>query len=195
MKNLSLILNAILLAAVGFLYYKQFKAPAATDAMIAPPSGVAGLKIAYIDADTLDAKYEWLKKRRDELDSRLKNIQNSLSGKYESLQRDQAAFAQKYEAGNTPPAELQAEYEALGKREQALQNEEARLSESLAKEQTNARKEMNSAVEAKLKSIQSQIGYDYILAYSKGGGQVLLANDSLDITKQVLELLNAKEEK
>jgi outer membrane protein len=48
-------------------------------------------------------------------------------------------------------------------------------------------------VEAKLKTLQSQIGYDYILSYTRGG-QVLLANDSLDITEEVLKLLNAKEQ-
>jgi Skp family chaperone for outer membrane proteins len=54
--------------------------------------------------------------------------------------------------------------------------------------------ELMANVEVQLKSLQSQIGYDYILSYSKGGGQVLLANDSLEITKEVLELLNAKKE-
>jgi outer membrane protein len=195
MKNLSLILNVILLAAVGHLYYLNFKKPAATEQVIAPPANMKGLKIAYVNSDTLDAKYEWLKQRREALNSRLANAQNSLASKYEALQKEQAAFAQKYEAGNTPPAELQAEYEGLQNREKALMDEERRLSKSLGDDQAKALKEMNSDIESKLKSIQSQIGYDYILAYTKGGGQVMLANDSLDITKQVLQLLNAKEEK
>jgi Skp family chaperone for outer membrane proteins len=45
-------------------------------------------------------------------------------------------------------------------------------------------------VEDKLKTLSNQIGYDYILSYTRGG-QILLASDSLDITKQVLDLLNA----
>jgi Skp family chaperone for outer membrane proteins len=45
-------------------------------------------------------------------------------------------------------------------------------------------------LENNLKTLSSQIGYDYILSYTRGG-QVLLANDSLDITKQVLDLLNS----
>ncbi len=49
-------------------------------------------------------------------------------------------------------------------------------------------------METQLKTLSSQIGYDYILSYSRGG-QILLANDSLDITKQVLDLLNAQEQK
>ena len=57
-----------------------------------------------------------------------------------------------------------------------------------------ANNELMAKLEEKLKTLQDELGYDYILSYSKGGGQVLLANDSLDITVQVLELLNAKEE-
>ena len=49
-------------------------------------------------------------------------------------------------------------------------------------------------METKLKTLSSKIGYDYILSYSRGG-QILLANDSLNITKEVLDLLNAKDQK
>jgi len=49
-------------------------------------------------------------------------------------------------------------------------------------------------IETQLKNLQSQIGYDYILSYARGGGQVLLTNDSLDITRQVLQLLNAQQQ-
>jgi outer membrane protein len=197
MKNISLILNVVLLALIGHLYYLHFSSknnPAA--AYIAPPTSLGnGLKIAYVDADTLDAQYEWLKQQRELLDKRLKNAETTMTTKAEALAKDMAAFQQKAESGTTPPAELEPEYNALMKRRDALAQEEQRLSKQLSDEQLKASKEIMANVEAKLKSIQSQIGYDYILSYSKGGGQVLLANDSLDITKQVLELLNATEPK
>jgi outer membrane protein len=79
-------------------------------------------------------------------------------------------------------------------RQQKLEEEGSRLSKELADAYQKAMNELMANVEVQLKSLQSQIGYDYILSYSKGGGQVLLANDSLEITKEVLELLNAKKE-
>lgn len=78
------------------------------------------------------------------------------------------------------------------KRQQKLAEEEQRLAKQLSDEQEKANSEMWTNLETQLKSLQSQIGYDYILAYTKGGGQVLLANDSLEITQQVLNLLNKK---
>lgn len=193
-KNLSLILNAVLLLAVGHLYYLTLSKQSDSKQMILPPASAGdGIKIAYVNVDTLNAKYEWLKQQKDALAQRLQSAENSLRSKQESLMRDLDAFQQKYQSGAVPPAELEKEYGALMKRQESLQEEEARLGKQLADEQQKANAEMWSNLETKLKTLQSQIGYDYILAYAKGGGQVLLANDSLEITQQVLDLLNAKQ--
>ncbi len=195
-KNISLILNGILLLAVAHLYYLNFsqKTTSEQPARIVPPvSSNNGVKIAYVNADTLDAKYEWLKAQKAALEQRVVNAEKSMGSKKDALMKDMAAFQKKYESGTVPPAELEKEYAALGARQQKLAEDEARLGKQLADEQQKAMNELMGNVESKLKSLQSQIGYDYILSYSKGGGQVLLANDSLDITKQVLELLNQKE--
>lgn len=196
MKNLSLILNAVLLVLVGYLYYAQFsgKKSDAAPTMITPANLDHSIKIAYVDSDTLTAKYEWFNSQNKALEKRVKDAESAFTAKLIQLAQDQQAFNQKEQAGNTPPAELEQEYLALAKREQALGQEKARLSQKLSDEQTKTYKELFSNLETQLKSLQSQIGYDYILSYSKGGGQVLLANDSLDITKQVLDLLNAKQQ-
>ena len=114
--------------------------------------------------------------------------------KKEALAKVMAAFEAKAQEGNTPRAELEKEYEGLMQRQQRLAEEEQRLSKQLGEEQKKAMDNLYANVESKLKELSSQIGYDYILSYSRGG-QILLANDSLDITHQVLSLLNAKEEK
>lgn len=195
MKNLSLILNIVLLAAVAHLYYLHFKksTPSAS-AIVVPASAQNGVRIAYVSADTLDAKYEWLKQQKESIEQRARNASNSLGAKKDALQKDLATFQQKYEAGNTPPADLEKEYTGLQQRGQRLQEEEERLSKALGEEQKKAFNDLYANVEAKLKTLSSQIGYDYIFSYQRGG-QILLANDSLDITRQVLELLNEKEKK
>ena len=193
-KNISLRINGTLLLAVAHLYngnFSQKTAPGSPAGIPAPTTG-GGVKIAYINADTLDAKYEWLKAQKEALEKRVQNAEKNMGAKKEALMKDLATFQQKYESGTVPPAQLEKEYATLTQRQQKLAEEEARLGKQLTDEQTKAMNELMANVEAKLKSLQSQIGYDYILSYSKGGGQVLLANDSLDITNQVLELLNAK---
>ncbi len=198
-KQLSLALQVLLLIAIGYLYYLHFsQKPAAAPTSVASASEEAvapiqrGVRIAYVNVDTLDANYEWLKQQKKALEQRIQNAERNLNNKKEALMRDLEAFQKKYESGTVPPALLEKEYAALAERQQKLTQEEMRLGQQLAEEREKAMNELMANVEAQLRSLQAQIGYDFILSYSKGGGQVLYANDSLDITKRVLELLNAK---
>ena len=63
MKNLSLILNAVLLVAVGVLFYLHFSGgkPASGGSEL-QLSGVPGdVKIAYINSDSVFKNYDYLK--------------------------------------------------------------------------------------------------------------------------------------
>jgi outer membrane protein len=192
MKNLSLILNGVLLIAVAILYYLHFSS--GKKEVIAPSAAASdGVRIAYVNIDTLNANYDWLKNQKSALEQSQKDKSANLKKKQESLVADMQAFQDRYQSGTVPPAELEKQYNALMQRQQKLVEEEERLGKQLSEEYEKAMNELMANLEAKLKSLQSQIGYDYILSYSKGGGQVLLANDSLEITRQVLDMLNAKE--
>jgi outer membrane protein len=196
MKNLPLILNAVLFLLVGHLYYLNSKKsqPADSQAIVPPASQSGGVRIAYVNADTLDAKYEWLKQQKAAIQQRLENAEKSLSAKEEALMKDAAALQERFQTGTMTQADAEKEQAGLMQRGQKLEEEKMRLSKSLGEDQKKAFNDLYANVETKLKTLSNQIGYDYILSYSRGG-QILLASDSLDITKQVLELLNAKEEK
>jgi len=193
MKNLPLILNIILFALVGHLYYLHFNSKSdAGQTIVAPPSLAGGARIAYVNGDTLDAQYEWLKEQKASIEQRLTNAEKSLASKEEALMKDAAALQQKFQEGNMTQAEAEKQQGVLMQRGQKLEEEKMRLSKSLSEDQKKAFNDLYANVEAKLKTLSAQIGYDYILSYSRGG-PILLANDSLDITKQVLNLLNTKE--
>jgi outer membrane protein len=193
MKNLSLVLNAVQFIALAALFYLVLgkKGPSEAPAIV-PPADKGGMKIAWVHADTIDARYDWLKKQKDALEQRLKGIENSLRSKEENLMRDMAAFEQKAQTGTVARAELEKEYAALGKRQQNLQEESAKLGKQLAEEQKKALDELYANVEKQLQELSTKIGYDYIFSYSRGG-QILYLNDSLNITNQVLDLLNAQQ--
>ena len=151
-----------------------------------------GARIAYVNGDTLDAQYEWLKQQKEAITQRMASAEKNLSNKEEALMKDASALQEKFQGGNMTQAEAEKADLALRQRAQKLEEEKATLSKSLSEDQKKAFNDLYANVEAKLKTLSGNIGYDYILSYSRGG-QILLANDSLDITKQVLELLNAKE--
>ncbi len=192
MKHLPIILNVILFLLVGHLYYLNSKNAKGTEPkVIAAPANTGGVRIAYVNGDTLDAKYEWLKQQKEAIEQRMMNAQKSLANKEEALMKDAQALQEKFQGGNMTQADAEKADMALRQRAQKLEEEKERLSKSLAEDQKKAFNDLYANVESNLKTLSSQIGYDYILSYSRGG-QILLANDSLDITKEVLELLNAK---
>ncbi|MBK8429066.1 MAG: OmpH family outer membrane protein [Lewinellaceae bacterium] len=193
MKNLPLILNIVLFALVGHLYYLHFnKNKAAEPVITAPASQSGGVKIAYVNGDTLDAQYIWLKKQKDAIQQRMQAAENSLAAKEQALMKDANALQERFQSGNMTQADAEKQQNALMQRGQRLEEEKVRLSKSLSEDQKKAFNDLYANVEAQLKTLSAQIGYDYILSFSRGG-QILLANDSLDITKQVLDLLNAQE--
>lgn len=108
--------------------------------------------------------------------------------------KDGQSLQERFQTGNMTQADAEKEQNALMQRAQRLEEEKMRLSKSLAEDQKKAFNDLYANVEAQLKTLSNRIGYDYILSYSRGG-QILLANDSLDITRQVLDLLNAQEQK
>jgi outer membrane protein len=195
MKNLSLILNIVLLALVGHLYYLNLKKPAAETVIAPTTEAAAGVKVAYVNADTLYEKYQWYKEQREVLQNKLEAARKSFAGKEEAFAKDYQAFMEKYQSGNFPPAELEKEGANLQARERNLMQEGQNLQKKLGDDEVKANNELLSNIETQLKALQSQIGYDYILSYTRGAGQVWFANDSLDVTKQVLELLNANHPK
>lgn len=192
MKNISLILNIVLLAAVAHLYYLTLKksGPSAS-AITAPASAQYGSRIAFVESDTLEEKYEWLKQQSEAIEQRVKSAESTLASKQQSLMKDASALEERAKSGNLTQADYEKAMAGLQQRSEKIRDEEARLSKSLADEQKKSYEELYAKVESKLKLLSDQIGYDYILSY-KRGGPILLANDSLDITKQVLELLNAE---
>jgi outer membrane protein len=193
MKNLPIILNIILFALVGHLYYLNSKnaKPAEGQAIVPSASQLGGARIAYVNADTLDAQYEWLKTQKEAIEQRMASAEKNLASKEEALMKDASALQEKFQQGNMTQAEAEKQQATLMQRGQKLEEEKMRLSKSLGEDQKKAFNDLYANVETKLKTLSSKIGYDYILSYSRGG-QILMANDSLDITRQVLDLLNAK---
>lgn len=196
MKNLPIILNIILFALVAHLYYLNSKLSKNSSAqVIVPPASVSGgVRIAYVNGDTLDARYEWLKQQKQAIQDRVENAQKKLAAEEDAIMKDAQALQEKFQSGTMTQADAEKADMALRERAQKLEDKKASTSKSLEEDQKKAFNDLYANVESQLKTLSSQIGYDYILSYSRGG-QILLANDSLDITKQVLQLLNSKEKK
>ena len=187
MKQASLILNGILVLAVAFLYYKQFSNPKTTHTPLSVQASQS--KIVFVNSDSLMDSYSLFKdmsssmeKKRDSLDQLLTARGNNLENEIKTYQESAAGMS----AG-----ERQLREESLMRKQQALMADRDNLLDKLKTEESDLTDSIHADLMRYLKTYNKNQQYDFILGYSRGGG-ILFANDSLDVTKQVVEGLNRK---
>lgn len=193
MKNLSLLLNAVLLIAVGYLMVQHFsgrKATGSTDEQSAPKE--VPLNVVYVNADTLLTKYEYMNQKQEELSKREQAADNQLKTRGRALEKEFLAAQDKIQKGLLAPNQIAAEEQRLAQKQQALMAEQERITRELMAEGQKIQEELNKAIKDLLADIQKEKGYDFILSYGPGTG-VLMVDEKRDITPMVLDRLNQKE--
>ena len=191
MKNISLVLNVILIIAVGILYYLHFKG---YDSKISQnedqpqhfiPMPNAG--IVYVNSDSLLNQYEFYKNEKSQFEAAQNRIKNELKSQGEHLQQEVDLY-QKQAIGMTDAEKAQKEEQLTMKQQQLMQKKDELLSK-LDEDQGKSSEELYSRLNQYLKKYNKNRNYNFVLGFQKGGG-ILFANDSLNITKDVIEGLN-----
>lgn len=187
MKNLSLALNVVLIAAVGFLYYKVYSkpgTPAITTQHALPESA-----IVFVNSDSLLNNYDLFNVLKINIEAKQDSIDRLLKGRANDLEREIQIY-QKQAIGMTDMEKQQTE-ERLMQKQQALMQLKEELLGMLGDEEAALNDSIHNNLIGYLREFNTIKNYNYILGYQKGGG-ILLANDALDITGVVLEGLNAR---
>ena len=150
-----------------------------------------GMKIAYVEIDTLMQKYQFCIDYNELASIEGENIQRTLTGKQRTLEQHAAAMQKKYESnGFTSQEELTRAQQSLQAEQQALQELSERLQSSFMEEQAKYNEEMRDSIQKFLKMYNKTKKYDFIMA--KAGDNMLLANPKYDITNEVLKGLNKR---
>ncbi len=153
------------------------------------PAG--GLKIAYVEIDTLMSQYNFCKDYTILMNKRGENIRATLAGKEKALQAKAADMQKKYETNQfTTKEQLEQAQMSLAKQQQDLQALNDRLMNDFAAEQAKFNDEMRDSIQSFLKDYNKDRKFDYII--SKVGDNILIANAKYDITKDVVNGLNKR---
>jgi outer membrane protein len=193
MKNLSIVLNAILLVLVIILFVlfnnlKKSMSGGVSDNSVAMGKNKM-LRIAYINADSIDNNYLLMKDFKNEIQAKQMEMQEIYNEKAKKLQDEYEAYMQKKQGGNISELDAQkAEQDMQGKKNEldALQQQQ----QDLLKEVQNRNIEIETTVQKYIHAYNKTAHLDYVLTYQSIGGGVLLANDSFDITRPVINGLN-----
>lgn len=182
----------VLLAGVFTLSFCQCNENAATSTASGSQDGVAtGIKIAYVEIDTLLSKYQFYQDVMEELLRKEENSRLLLSEKANDFQSDVETFQKKLQ-NNVFSSRERAEQEEnrLAKKQQDLQELQDRLSRELEIENANNTMKVSDSIQSFLKDYNKKKGYSIIL--SKIGDNILLIDPAMNITEEVLEGLNAR---
>lgn len=153
-----------------------------------------GLKIAYIEIDSLMSQYQFCTDYNLLLNQKGDNAAKLLQQKQRALQQHAAELQKKYESnGFTTRDELERAQNQLAKEQQDLAELDQRLTSELAAENAKLNAELRDSIQAFLKVYNKTKKYDYIM--SKLGDNLLWANKKYDITKEVIAGLNKRYKK
>ncbi|HRO41523.1 MAG TPA: OmpH family outer membrane protein [Flavipsychrobacter sp.] len=198
MKNIATILSALALAGVLVLFLLHFsgnKGNATSPNTSSLKADAGSFRVAYVDIDTFEANYDFLKSKREEFNKRQTGMQSELERSAQQFQSRVADFQRKVQSNSITQAEGEATQKQLAQMQQSLQLREQALTEQLLKEKDAFNQKLHDDLNSFLEDYNKSKGYDYILSYSQVGSQILLANKKLNITADVIKGMNERAKK
>jgi outer membrane protein len=189
--NLNTILGLLAIAGLIILFILHF-AGEKTGGDLKPPamqkSGKA-LTVVYVNLDSLNTHYEYVKVLRSDLEGTGRKLQTEVLSEQKSLEKEAADFQRQVASNAISEEKAKAVYETLMQKQQALMEKKDRYTQQVAEQEMGMNLRLIDTVTNFLKRYNTKYGYDYIMGF-KAGGEILISNDTLDITKDVLEAIN-----
>ncbi|WP_372948876.1 OmpH family outer membrane protein [Mariniphaga sp.] len=193
MKGSSLIVSVLALIAVAILYVLYFTQSNETgespNESKINSNVSSSFKIAYVKADSVILNYELAQDLHDDFTKKQEAYNSEFGTKRQSFEREAAAFQEKLQRGGflTEQRAIQERDRLVGKEQEILQLDQD-LSGKLAELQAANNKQILDSLLNYLEEYNKNKKYDYIL----NGGEILVGNESHNITAEVLKALNER---
>ncbi|MEI8005251.1 MAG: OmpH family outer membrane protein [Bacteroidota bacterium] len=189
--TINTVLGLVLLAGLVVLYIMVLtkKEQTVQLPMALQSSKGKALSVVYLNLDSLNTRYELIRNLRKDLEVTVNKLQSELKKEEESLQKDGADFQQKVQANVISEDKAKQIYEILMKRQQALVEKKERYTQMMTQQQIAMNQKLTDTLTNFLKRFNRTYKFDYIMGY-KSEGEILIANDTLDITSTIVDAIN-----
>lgn len=200
MKNGLLILNVILLIAVGVLFYLYFSKPgnnstAGRDNIKSGsanlPAGSGEVRIAYIEMDSLENEFTLIREVKKELARKEEAMTNELTG----LENRYRTKATDYQRQGPTMNQMQSEAATkdMMQEEQKIRTRKQQLDQEYQNYYMDKMKDVKTRIEDYLKEYNKDKRFTFILAYEPG--LFYYKDSTYNITADVIEGLNKRYKK
>lgn len=204
MKNLSLILNGVLAIAVAILFYQvntlktsnhvteqldnaDSSASKVTINEIGP-TNLAEAKMAFINIDSINSSYLYIADYAKKSRNQMQNIESQIESLTVSFQNEYQSYQESAQRGVAPQSQLEAMEKSLQAKEQEIKNKQIALQELQYKQQDEALK-LNEKLQQVVDTYNNG-KFDYVFTYSESVPFLVFKNKKLDITADIVKILN-----
>lgn len=197
MNKIQIVVDVVLVASVVALFaifFSNKPAKGTAEPAAAIASGEA-LPVAYLNVDSLLTNYTFAQDASERLMQKQEDARLKLNTKARSLQNEMADFQRKLDNNAFLSRErAEKEQQRLIKKQQDLQDLEAKLTEDIMLENQTLNKQLADTLTQFLQTFNADGRYQIILS-NTAKDNVLMAADQYDITDEVVAGLNKRYKK
>ena len=197
MKNLSLVLNIILLLAVAYLFYYDFSGKKSSEVAAKINSSYKSgdsnsfrPPLAYVELDSLNEKITFIKERRKELEAEMKAIEQEQENGYRGLQAQKDNFLKK--GTSITEEEAQVFQNKLIEQQQKIDGRKQELSQKLNEKSFGIMEGIQKKLKDFLADYNKDKKYMYIFTTGTGLDYMVFKDSTLNITNDVIKGMNEK---
>ena len=187
-----LVLNLVMLVGLIILYILHFTGSGSKSNPISGAvnkSNKGSISVAFVNNDSILSNYELVKKMRADLEAKGKRLEGEVAAKQKAFEKDAAYFQDQVAKKSISDQSAQEIYGQLQQNQQKIYELRDRYAAELQQSEMDMNVALIDSVMNFLKRYNDKYKFDYILGFTKGGN-ILYANDTLDVTDDVIKELN-----
>jgi outer membrane protein len=190
---LFLALNLVTLAGVIILFILYFTGSGSkinTSEGALAKANKGAISVAFVNNDSILSHYELVKKMRADLEAKGKRLEGEVAAKQQAFEKDAAYFQEQVKKKAISDQSAQEIYGQLQQNQQQIYQLRDKYAAELQQSEMDMNVALIDSVMNFLKRYNDKYKFDYILGFTKGGN-ILYANDTLDVTNDVIKELNS----
>lgn len=190
MKNISIILNVVIIIAVTLLYIDRFsgKEKEKAEKSVETLNENTG-KIAYVNIDSLLNGYDYYNDKQTEFLKEQQKQEAKLNSKGKALERKAMEFQNKVQKGLVTSNQAQQMQNQLMREQQSLMQLKDQISRDIMTRQQQTLQDIYQNIVSAIKEYNKDGKYKMVLG-NTGGQNILVADSALNITEIIVEKLN-----
>ena len=193
MNKIQIVINVILVAALATLFgiVLTGNKPANTE-VEAETNSTELMPVAYLNVDSLLANYTFAQEASEKLMNKQEDARTKMNAKLRTFQNELADFQYKLENNGFLSRErAEQAQQKLAKKEQELQELEAKLTQDIMLENQKLNLQLADSVTSFLKEFNAD-GRFHIILSNNAKDNVLMASEQYDITNEVISGMNKR---